>query len=418
MAGLIVKSPYLKCGGGSSVSGYLRYIGTRERVEILPDDRPPTRKQEQLITKLTKDFPEARELGEYSDYKDKPTKANASVFITRALEENWSQVQQSDGYMKYIATRPRAERLGDHGLFGDEETVNLEQAMRELDQYNGNVWTHILSLKREDAARLGYDNAKAWRNLLRANRNDIAAAMNIQPNHFRWYAAFHDEGKHPHVHMMAWSTQPGEAYLTRDGIRNIKSTLTNQIFKQEMLHTYEQKSQSRDELVRGARRMIRQLTQEMAQSLCAAPEIEQKMEQLVGQLETVKGKKSYGYLPESVKKTVDEAVDKLEELLVVRECYDQWCILQNEVENYCHDKPRERKKLAQEKKFRQIKNAIIQEAENIRLGVMTFEDEKVEDRDEWVENWEVSYECLRLRAKIEDRKLPLDQRDEAVGDLE
>ena len=112
MAGLIVKSPYLKCGGGSSVSGYLRYIGTRERVEILPDDRPPTRKQEQLITKLTKDFPEARELGEYSDYKDKPTKANASVFITRALEENWSQVQQSDGYMKYIATRPRAERLG------------------------------------------------------------------------------------------------------------------------------------------------------------------------------------------------------------------------------------------------------------------------------------------------------------------
>lgn len=200
--------------------------------------------------------------------------------------------------------------------------------------------------------------------------------------------------------------------------RNIKSALTNQIFKQEMLHTYEQKSQSRDELVRGARRMIRQLTQEMAQSLCAAPEIEQKMEQLVGQLETVKGKKSYGYLPESVKKTVDEAVDKLEELLVVRECYDQWCILQNEVENYCHDKPRERKKLAQEKKFRQIKNAIIQEAENIRLGVMTFEDGKVEDRDEWVENWEVSYECLRLRAKIEDRKLPLDQRDEAVGDLE
>ena len=418
MAGLIVKSPYLKCGGGSSVSGYLRYIGTRERVEILPDDRPPTRKQEQLISKLTKDFPEARELGEYSDYKDKTTKANASVFITRALEENWSQVQQSDGYMKYIATRPRAERLGDHGLFGDEDAVDLEQAMQELDEYDGNVWTHILSLKREDAARLGYDNAKAWRNLLRANRNDIAAAMNIQPNHFRWYAAFHDEGKHPHVHMMAWSTQPGEAYLTRDGIRNIKSTLTNQIFKQEMLHTYEQKSQSRDELVRGARRMIRQLTQEMAQSLCAAPEIEQKMEQLVGQLETVKGKKSYGYLPESVKKTVDEAVDKLEELLVVRECYDQWCILQNEVENYCHDKPRERKKLAQEKKFRQIKNAIIQEAENIRLGVMTFEDEKVEDRDEWVENWEVSYECLRLRAKIEDRKLPLDQRDEAVGDLE
>ena len=418
MAGLIVKSPYLKCGGGSSVSGYLRYIGTRERVEIIPDDRPPTRKQEQLITKLTKDFPEAKELGEYSDYKDKPTKANASVFITRALEENWSQVQQSDGYMKYIATRPRAERLGDHGLFGDEDAVDLEKTMRELDQYSGNVWTHILSLKREDAARLGYDNAKAWRNLLRANRNDIAAAMNIQPNHFHWYAAFHDEGKHPHVHMMAWSTVPGEAYLTRDGIRNIKSALTNQIFKQEMLHTYEQKSQSRDELVREARRAIRQLTQEMAQSICTAPEIEQKMEQLVGQLETVKGKKSYGYLPKSVKKTVDEVVDKLEELPVVRVCYDQWCRLQGEVESYYHDKPRERKKLSQEKEFRQIKNAVIQEAERIRLGEISFEDDGISQTDEPEHVRNESQACRELWRIIRNEDISLDYRDRAAEKLE
>ena len=418
MAGLIVKSPYLKCGGGSSVSGYLRYIGTRERVEILPDDRPPTRKQEQLISKLTKDFPEARELGEYSDYKDKPTKANASVFITRALEENWSQVQQSDGYIKYIATRPRAERLGDHGLFGDEDAVDLEQAMQELDQYDGNVWTHILSLKREDAARLGYDNAKAWRNLLQANRNDIAAAMNIQPNHFRWYAAFHDEGKHPHVHMMAWSTQPGEAYLTRDGIRNIKSALTNQIFKQEMLHTYEQKSQSRDELVWEARWAIRQLIQEMTQSICAAPEIEQKMEQLAGQLETVKGKKSYGYLPKSVKKTVDEVVDKLEELPVVRECYDRWCRLQSEVESYYHDKPRERKKLSQEKEFRQIKNAVIQEAEHIRLGEISFEDDDLAEHDEPEQARGESNACRELWRIIGNKDISLDYRDRAAEKLE
>ena len=418
MAGLIVKRPYLKCGGGSSVSGYLRYIGTRERVEIIPDDRPPTRKQEQLITKLTKDFPEAKELGEYSDYKDKPTKANASVFITRALEENWFQVQQSDGYMKYIATRPRAERLGDHGLFGDEDAVDLEKTMRELDQYSGNVWTHILSLKREDAARLGYDNAKAWRNLLRANRNDIAAAMNIQPNHFHWYAAFHDEGKHPHVHMMAWSTVPGEAYLTRDGIRNIKSALTNQIFKQEMLHTYEQKSQSRDELVREARRAIRQLTQEMAQSICTAPEIEQKMEQLVGQLETVKGKKSYGYLPKSVKKTVDEVVDKLEELPVVRVCYDQWCRLQGEVESYYHDKPRERKKLSQEKEFRQIKNAVIQEAERIRLGEISFEDDGISQTDEPEHVRNESQACRELWRIIRNEDISLDYRDRAAEKLE
>ena len=418
MARLILKSPYLKCGGRNSVSGYLQYIGTRERVEILPDDRPPTRKQEQLVSKLTKDFPEAKELGEYLDYEAKPTKANASAFITRALEENWPAVQQSEGYMKYIATRPRAERLGDHGLFGDEDTVDLEQAMRELDQYNGNVWTHILSLKREDTARLGYDNAKVWRNLLRANRNDIAAAMNIPPNHFRWYAAYHDEGDHPHVHMMAWSTQPGEAYLTRDGIRKIKSQLSSQIFRQELLHTYEQKSQSRDELVREARRTIRKLTQEMARSICTEPAIEQKIAQLAEQLETVKGKKSYGYLPKSVKKTVDEVVDKLEDLPVVRACYARWCALQSEVESYYHDKTRERKKLSQEKEFRQIKNAVIQEAERIRLGEVTFEDADLSDHDEPEQVRGESYACRELRQIVRDDTLSLTDRDRAAEEME
>ena len=342
MAGLIVKSPYLKCGEDHSVSGYLHYIGTRERVELLPDDRPPTRKQEQFITKLVKYFPNVKELNEFSGYKTKPTKANASSLITRALEENWSALQKTEGYMKYIATRPRAERLGGHGLFSDEDGVDLAKAMEELDHYTGKVWTHILSLKRKDATRLDCDNAKVWMNLLRTNHNDIAA-MNIPPNHFRWYAAFHDEVKHPHVHMMAWSAVPGEAYLTREGIRKIKSTLTNQIFRQEMLHTYEQKSQSQDEVVREARQTIRKLPQEMARTICTRPEIEQKMAQLAEQLETVKGKKSYGYLSKPVKKTVDEVVDKLEELQVVRACYDQWCRLQGEVESCYHDKPREKK---------------------------------------------------------------------------
>ena len=159
MARLILKSPYIKSTGGAS--GYLRYIATRERVELIPDDRPPTRKQEQLIAKLVKDFPDSKVLYEYEDYLTKPTKVNASAFITLALEANWDSIHESEQYMKYIATRPRAERLGDHGLFGDEDAVDLEKATRELDQYTGNVWMHIISLKREDAARLGYDNVKA-----------------------------------------------------------------------------------------------------------------------------------------------------------------------------------------------------------------------------------------------------------------
>ena len=418
MAGLIVKSPYIKGGGGGSVSGYLRYIATRERVEILPDGRPPTRKQEQLIAKLAKDFPDTRTLVEYSDYAERPTKASASALITMALEEHWEEVRASDGYARYIATRPRAERLGSHGLFGDEDVVDLDAAMSEVSAYQGNIWTHIISLKREDATRLGYDNAKAWRTLLRANRHEIAAAMSIPLNCFRWYAAFHDEGEHPHVHMMAWSVKPGEAYLTREGIRRIKSVLTNQIFRQEMLHTYEQKSQSRDELVREARRAMVQLTREMSSGICNCPVAEALMQKLVVQLEPVKGKKSYGYLPKPVKKTVDEIVDELEKLPIVKQCYEQWLVLQNQVDSYYHDIPRARKKLSQEKEFRQIKNAVIREAERLRLGEPTFEDQEMEGMGEQTDGPEMSFTCWELAQLIQDERHPLELRDQWVERLE
>ena len=418
MARLIVKSPYIKCGGGQGADGYMRYIATRERVEIIPDDRPPTRKQEQLITKLTKDFPDVKELLEYEDYVQKPTKANASSFITLALEEHWKEVQQTDGYMKYIATRPRAERLGDHGLFGDADRVDLDAAMSELEHYTGNVWTHIISLHREDAERLGYNNAQAWRALLRAHRNDIAAAMHIPPQDFRWYAAFHNEGHHPHVHMMAWSVKPGQAHLDRDGIRQMKSQLTNDIFQPELLHVYEQKSVSRDELVKETRKVMLQLSRQMQETVCEHTQAEQMIWKLSQQLGEIKGKKSYGYLPRPMKRQVGEIVDQLEQIPVVNACYQKWWELQCQVNAFYSGKKQQRPPLSKQKEFRAIRNAVIRETENIRLGKITFEDEKREERGEWVENWEVSYDCLRLRARIEGNKLPLEQRDEAAEDLE
>ena len=419
MARLIVKSPYIKCGGGNSAGGYMRYIATRERVELIQNDRPPTRKQEQLIAKLVKDFPDAKEMGEYGDYQEHPTKANASAFISQALEENWSDVQKSDGYMKYIATRPRAERLGSHGLFGDKDGVELDKAMAELESYTGNVWTHIISLKREDAERLGYDNARAWRNLLRAHRNDIAAAMNIPPQDFRWYAAFHDEGDHPHVHMMAWSVKPGQAYLSQDGIRQIKSKLTNDIFQQEMLHLYEQKTISCDQLVREARQVMRELVQQMKSRICDHPEAEQLMQELALQLETVRGKKSYGYLPKKQKALVDEIVDQMEQLPTVAECYEKWWQLQSQVEDFYSEKERHRPPLSRQKEFRQIKNAVIQEAETIRLGKITFEDETLDLRqgDEVDNGKDVSWDFRTLRMDVQDEYSSLAERDDAVESM-
>ena len=374
MARLIVKSPYIKCGGGNSAGGYMRYIATRERVELIQDDRPPTRKQEQLIAKLVKDFPDARELDEYADYQEHPTKANASTFISQALEENWSDVQKSDGYMKYIAMRPRAERLG-------------------------------------------YDNAGAWRTLLRAHRNDIAAAMNIPPQDFRWYAAFHDEGDHPHVHMMAWSAKPGQAYLSQDGIRQIKSKLTNEIFQQDMLHLYEQKTVSRDQLVREARQAMRELVQQMRTRICDHPEAERLMQELALQLETVKGKKSYGYLPKKQKALVDEIVDQMEQLPTVAECYEKWWELQSQVEDFYSEKERRRPPLSQQKEFRQIKNAVIQEAETIRLGEITFEDDTLDHSDEVGKDENVSWDFWTLRMDVQDEYSSLAERDDAVESM-
>lgn len=418
MARLIIKSPYIKCGGGQNASGYLQYIATRERVEIVPDDRPPTRKQEQLIQKLVKDFSDTKELLEYDDYKATPTKANASAFITLALEQNWSRVQSTEGYAKYIATRPRAERLGTHGLFGDAGPVSLDAAMDELSHYTGNVWTHIISLKREDAARLGYDNAAAWRTLLRAYRNDIAAAMSIDPKDFRWYAAFHNEGNHPHIHMMAWSTKPGQAYLDRNGIKEIKSVLTNEIFQQELLHLYETKSTARDELVQQTRQVMLELAQRMRHGLCICPAAERGLWELSQKMNDVQGKKVYGYLPKPMKQLVDKVVDAMEKLPVVNECYKKWWELQCQVNDYYFEQQRQRPPLSQQKEFRQIKNAVIREAEHIRQGRMSFEDTALAQEDEPVDDRSMSYDCWELRKIITDENMPLEERDRAAAELE
>ena len=419
MARLIVKSPYIKCGAGQNAGGYLKYIAMRERVEIIPDDRPPTNKQEQLIAKLVEDFPDAQELMEYEDYLSHPTKATASALITLALESNWDRVQGMEGYAKYIALRPRAERLGEHGLFGDDDDVDLSRVMDELDHYTGNVWTHIISLHWEDAERLGYNHAEAWRTLLRTHRNDIAAAMKIPPEDFRWYAAFHDEGNHPHVHMMAWSVKTNQAYLSKDGIQQIKSTLTNQIFRQELLHVYEQKSKSRDELVAEARKAMLELAKAMQEMTCDHPDAEQMIWELSRQLGQVSGKKNYGYLPKPMKKLVDEIVDQMVRLPIVNEYYQTWWELQCQVEDYySEEKKRIRPPLSQQKEFRQIKNAVIKEAEHIRMNKISFEDAEMQDDGEQISTYGMSYECQELQSVANDDRFPLEERDEAAEQLE
>ena len=277
------------------------------------------------------------------------------------------------------------------------------------------MWTHIVSLKREDAARLGYDNARTWRNLLRTHRNDIAAAMNTPPNEFRWYAAFHNEGDHPHVHMIAWSAGDASGYLSPVGIQKIKSMLTNDIFRQEMLHVYEQKSQSRDELMAVTHRAMLELADEMKRGVCEHPEAEQMLLSLSRKLKKSKGKKQYGYLPKRVKKQVDEIVDQMARLPSLQKCYEKWLELQQEVNEFYSDKPMERIPLSQQKEFRAIHNAVIQTA--LRLEHLTFEDRGMERYDEPDDILQGSESCRQIWSVICDGSLPLDLRDEGVERL-
>lgn len=380
MAKLVQKSGYIKSG---KAGGYMRYIATREGVEKLAGNGAVTKGQRELIQKLLTDFPDAAELFEYEDYCKTPTLGTASAFIGMALDANIHEIDSESGYMQYIATRPRVQKHGSHGLFSSATAVDLTSAMSELEAHEGNVWTIIYSLRREDAARLEYDSADAWRTLLMENAPTLAKSMKISLDNFHWYAAFHDEGHHPHIHMMVWSDDPKEGFLTKDGIAAMRSKLTNAIFRDEMQQIYERKDVAYSDLVGAAQNAIREMISRMQHQICDSPIIEDNMRQLVQALEATTGKKQYGYLKKPLKQLVDTIVDALAELPEVSECYEVWNQIHEELnECYGHSTPWERLPLSQRKEFRKIKNDIIREAENIRLGLPTFEDERMQDEPE------------------------------------
>ena len=269
-------------------------------------------------------------------------------------------------YMRYIATRPRAEKHEGHGLFGAEPHVDLEKTIQELKAHEGNVWTIIYSLRREDAARLGYDNAESWRLILLAHQNDFAEAMQIPPEHLHWYAAFHDEGEHPHIHMMLWSDDPQYGFLRKDRLLHMQSVLTNTIYADELREIYIQKDVAYKEVTEAARAVMHDLVDHMESVSDPPASIQQKLLELALELRTVGGKKQYGYLKKPLKDMVDSIVDELEKLPEVAAYYSVWNGVRDRLEGYYKNRPRQHNPLSQQKEFRAIKNAIIQEAERLR----------------------------------------------------
>ena len=342
----------------------MKYIATREGVEVLTGKGPATEKQKEMVAKLLKDFPDVRDSFEYEDYKQAPTLHTASALISAALDSHMQNLQSENGYLKYIATRPGAEKHGAHGLFGREENADLNTAIRDLTSHDGNVWTIIYSLHREDAERLGYNSAAAWQKLLVRQQSKFAEAFHVPASALHWYAAYHDADTHPHIHMMIWTDQ--ETVLKRDAVVKLRSAMTNSIFQAELENLYIRKDAAYKDVTEAARAVMRELVDRM-ESISEPPtSIQQKLLELALELRMVGGKKQYGYLKKSLKGKVDEIVDELETLPEVAAYYSVWNGVRDTLEGYYKNRPRQHNPLSQQKEFRAIKNAIIQEAERLR----------------------------------------------------
>lgn len=365
MPKLITKFRYLKPGSRKSPGGYAEYIATREGVEKIDESRkhaPCTKKQQDFIEKLLKDFPETKELPEYETYCKEENMGTASELISSALEEFVSDLPMTT-YADYIATRPRAERFGAHGLFTNAgEEVILSRVSQELNAYTGNVYTAILSLKREDAERLGFNTGSRWRDFLRTQTDVLAENLKIPISHLRWYAAYHNESYHPHVHLIAYSTVPREGYLTEKGVENLRSTLANSIFQQELLFTYERQGGLRDDLRKEAGKRIAETVQEINEGTYHNPEMEQQLRLLSLKLMDVQGKKVYGYLKPELKAMVDAIVEALAREPGIAELYALWYSQREAVLKTYTDTLPERIPLRENKTFQPIRNAVVQAA--------------------------------------------------------
>ena len=384
MARFMLKWRYLKSGSPKHGENLVKYIATREGVEKCDESwkhQPATKEQQRLIKKLINDFPDSAQSFEYQDYIASQTKSTASEFISRTIEDNVDLIGKKENYVGYIAMRPRVEKQGTHGLFTQsDQEIDLPTVSKEVAKHEGAVWTTIMSLRREDAEKLGYDNAKAWRDLLRGQANKLAKAMGIPLGDLRWYAAFHNEGNHPHIHLVSYSAGK-EPYMTEQALQTFKSDFAREIFKNDLYHTYQDMTAHRDELRRTGRDKIAEIVQQINNSTYENETVVLMLKELSASLENYKGKMVYGYMPKTAKNLINGIIDELAKDERIAELYNLWYEQKENVIRTYQDTMPQRIPLSANKEFTTIKNAVIQEALNIMHNRITFEDDVQEETD-------------------------------------
>lgn len=372
MAKIIFTSRYFKNPKRSNVGKLVKYMGTREGVEKLPngiDNSPATKKQQNLVQSIVKNYPESKKCLEYKDYENHSTKLNATEFIDTFIERNADRVEELKALVSYIADRPSVEKLGKHGLFSQsDDKINLDSVAEEISNHNGIVWTHVISLKREDAERLGYNNADRWKKQVRKNMIEIAKAHNIQPSDLQWYAAFHNTTHHPHIHLLVYS-KSGQGYLTNKGIEAMRATFGNDIFRNEQFKLFKQQTEYRNKLKNEFDELLEEVIDDCNYIFEASPQLFNLIIELRKQLDNCKGKKVYGYLPKKTKDTVNEILKELMKDENLSELYSKWNEINNEKLSLYFDGKDNYIPIEDNKEFRSIKNKIIQAVLNMNCNI-------------------------------------------------
>ena len=395
MSQLIVTSRYLKNGNQKNKTkrrNYTKYIATRETVEIrsqkfVDRNANATKNQEQLINDLINDFPESKRYLEYDDYEREPTIENAGELISTIVERNADVVGNRQNFVGYMAMRPGVEKRGSHGLFNEKnEPIILNQAANEIAEHKGNVWSHVVSLRREDAVRLGFDNSDAWRELVKRHISDIAKAQNIPLCNLKWYAAYHDTTHHPHIHLLVYSTNPKQGFLTKAGIDKVRSVFANDIFHDDLQSIYQEQTVSRDELKAVSKNEFESIVNRIASNDHTDPQLGELIRKLYIQLQNVKGKKVYGYLPKEIKETVNKIFSELAKDENIRQLYDKWCSLERLKCKTYTQKEKELPSLTDNKVFQPVRNMIIRTVLNMKPFDVNTEIEGSEPNDEYIDN--------------------------------
>lgn len=415
MPKIIVASRYLKPAAKGTRGNLVKYIATRETVQKYSPKQKnisATENQQQLIMELLQINSDGKKLPEYSEYLKNPSKENASELLSELLEQSADMIADKEILVKYVAERPGVEKIGKHGLFSDsDDEIILSQVQKNIAEHHGNVWSHVISLTREDAERLGYTTPEMWRNLIMRHTDDIAKAQNIRLEDLRWYAAFHNTAHHPHIHLLVYSTDIKEGFLTENGIKQIKSAFANDIFHNELYQVYEKQTAVRDKLRSEAENVMKNLLSELQNNNQFDPQLEQLILKLQSQLRNSKGKKVYGYLQPNVKKTVDQIVAELAKNPVLKKMYEEWCSLEQQKYETYTSAVQKFPPLEENKVFKPIKNTVIRAVLQMDSSTEIFAEygenalDEIESDDDLYIKWTAEYKtaCTEL---YKNRNIP------------